>query len=110
MIFGRALSESTDLRRIVAGLSGGKTSASKVMLSPLSASNSAWRKVPGPLSAVLLTTRGLPRGIVASVASGMGTGGAVTIGVEVYAVGAGAKPGKKRKSKRAMMSRRLLVL
>src|SRR4030067_705130 len=47
---------------MVAGASGGKTSGSKVIMSPLCASNNAWRKVPEPLSAVLLTIMVSPFG------------------------------------------------
>ena len=57
---------------MVDGALGGKTAGSKVMVSPLCASSNTWRKVPGPASAVLVTTKVFPCGIgVIVVSSGV---------------------------------------
>ena len=55
VIFG-----SLRVREIVAGASGGKTEASKVIVSPFCASSSAWRRVPAPLFSMLVTTKVFP--------------------------------------------------
>lgn len=55
----------------MAGALGGKTVGSNVIMSLLRASNNVWRRVPGPLSAVLITT--IVLGGV-SVGEGVGVG------------------------------------
>ncbi len=45
--------------------------ASKMIVSPFSASSSAWRRVPGRLSAALVTTMVFPFGIGISVGVGV---------------------------------------
>ncbi len=53
------------------GAVDGKAAESKVMVSPLFASHSAWRNVPGPLSSALVTTIVFPFGIGVIVAVGI---------------------------------------
>ena len=80
------------MRKIVAGLLGGKTAGSKVMVSPLCASSNAWRKVPGPLSAVLVTTMVLPWACGAGATSSSTSSGGAGVGVGVGITGVPAGP------------------
>src|SRR3990172_3192839 len=74
---------------MVTGASGGKMAGSNVIVSPFCASCNAWRSVPGPLSAALVTSRVLPWGAGVGVAgSCIGVGDAsVRVGATVVAVG-----------------------
>ena len=72
--------------QMVVELVGGNTFGSKVMMSPRSASKSAWRKVPGSLSSELLPTMVFPCGTGVVVVVGVGVG---DVGVRWVCVGAG---------------------
>ena len=75
--------------KMVTGSSGGKMAGLNVIVSPFCASSIAWRNVPGPLSAGLVTSRVLPWGAGVGVAgSCIGVGDAsVRVGATVVAVG-----------------------
>jgi len=69
--------------KMVTGASGGKTAGSNVMVSPFCASSIAWRRVPGPLSAGVVTSRVLPWGV------GVGGTAVAVGGVSVGVTGVG---------------------
>jgi hypothetical protein len=81
------------VREILAGLVGGNTIGSKVIMSPLRASSNAWLRVPGPLSEVLVTIMVLPCGTGVSVGgTGVGVDG-TDVGVSATGVSAGGRLG-----------------
>src|SRR3990170_979778 len=73
--------------------SGGKTLGSNVIVSPLCASCIAWRKVPGPLSAALVTSRVLPWGVGVGVGGTAVAVGSASVGVSVSGAAVGVGPG-----------------
>ena len=60
---GSAIATSSMVTEMVKGVLAGKTPGSKEMVSPLWASSRAWRRVPGPLSDVLVIRMVDPCGV-----------------------------------------------
>ena len=103
-------------RKIVLGLSGEKTVGSKVIVSPGLATNIAWRRVPGPLSATLVTTIVFPFGIgvIVGVGSTSVSVGGINVGVSATGVaagdGLGSQPFKASVRMVARRNRKLVLL
>src|SRR3972149_10817243 len=78
---------------MVTGAFGGKMAESNVIVSWDCASCIAWRSVPGPLSAALVTSRVLPWGTGVGVGGTAVAVGSASVGVSVSGAAVGVGPG-----------------